>query len=70
MTQQEVVDVMKASGLRGRGGGGFPAGRKWEAGLAAKGTPKYVVCNADEGDPGAFMDRAVIEGDRIRFWKA
>jgi NADH-quinone oxidoreductase subunit F len=58
-----VVDVMKASGLRGRGGGGFPAGRKWEAGLAAKGTPKYVVCNADEGDPGAFMDRAVIEGD-------
>ncbi len=63
MTQQEVVDVMKASGLRGRGGGGFPAGRKWEAGLAAKGTPKYVVCNADEGDPGAFMDRAVIEGD-------
>ena len=63
MTQQDVVDVMKASGLRGRGGGGFPAGRKWEAGLAAKGTPKYVVCNADEGDPGAFMDRAVIEGD-------
>ncbi|MEE4364455.1 MAG: NADH-ubiquinone oxidoreductase-F iron-sulfur binding region domain-containing protein [Desulfotignum sp.] len=63
MTQQDVVDEMKASGLRGRGGGGFPAGRKWEAGLAAKGTPKYVVCNADEGDPGAFMDRAVIEGD-------
>jgi NADH:ubiquinone oxidoreductase subunit F (NADH-binding)/Pyruvate/2-oxoacid:ferredoxin oxidoreductase delta subunit/(2Fe-2S) ferredoxin len=63
MSQQDVVDVMKASGLRGRGGGGFPAGRKWEAGLAAKGTPKYVVCNADEGDPGAFMDRAVIEGD-------
>ncbi|MBU1568560.1 MAG: 4Fe-4S binding protein [Proteobacteria bacterium] len=63
MTQEEVVDIMKRSGLRGRGGGGFPAGRKWEAGLKAKGTPKYVVCNADEGDPGAFMDRAVIEGD-------
>ena len=63
MSQQEVVEVMKASGLRGRGGGGFPAGRKWEAGLKAKGDKKYVVCNADEGDPGAFMDRAVIEGD-------
>lgn len=63
MRQEEVVDVMKRSGLRGRGGGGFPAGRKWEAGLKAKGTQKYVVCNADEGDPGAFMDRAVIEGD-------
>jgi len=63
MTQQEVVEEMKKSGLRGRGGGGFPAGRKWEAGLNAKGDQKYVVCNADEGDPGAFMDRAVIEGD-------
>lgn len=63
MSQEEVVEVMKASGLRGRGGGGFPAGRKWEAGLKAKGDKKYVVCNADEGDPGAFMDRAVIEGD-------
>jgi NADH-quinone oxidoreductase subunit F len=63
MTQEEVVDEMKRSGLRGRGGGGFPAGRKWEAGLQAKGNQKYVVCNADEGDPGAFMDRAVIEGD-------
>ena len=63
MSQEEVVEVMKASGLRGRGGGGFPAGRKWEAGLKAKGDQKYVVCNADEGDPGAFMDRAVIEGD-------
>lgn len=63
MSQEEVVDEMKKSGLRGRGGGGFPAGRKWEAGLQAKGDKKYVVCNADEGDPGAFMDRAVIEGD-------
>lgn len=63
MTQQDVVEEMKKSGLRGRGGGGFPAGRKWEAGLNAKGDQKYVVCNADEGDPGAFMDRAVIEGD-------
>ncbi len=63
MSQEEVVEIMKASGLRGRGGGGFPAGRKWEAGLKAKGDKKYVVCNADEGDPGAFMDRAVIEGD-------
>ena len=63
MRQEDVVDIMKRSGLRGRGGGGFPAGRKWEAGLQAKGEQKYVVCNADEGDPGAFMDRAVIEGD-------
>ncbi|MGA7276417.1 MAG: NADH-quinone oxidoreductase subunit F, partial [Desulfocapsaceae bacterium] len=63
MSQQEVVEEMKKSGLRGRGGGGFPAGRKWEAGLNAKGEQKYVICNADEGDPGAFMDRAVIEGD-------
>ena len=63
MTQEEVVEEMKKSGLRGRGGGGFPAGRKWEAGLQAEGEQKYVVCNADEGDPGAFMDRAVIEGD-------
>ena len=63
MSREAVVDEMKRSGLRGRGGGGFPAGRKWEAGLKAKGSQKYVVCNADEGDPGAFMDRAVIEGD-------
>jgi NADH-quinone oxidoreductase subunit F len=63
MSQVMVVEEMKKSGLRGRGGGGFPAGRKWEAGLKAKGRQKYVVCNADEGDPGAFMDRAVIEGD-------
>ncbi|MFW5640600.1 MAG: NADH-ubiquinone oxidoreductase-F iron-sulfur binding region domain-containing protein [Thermodesulfobacteriota bacterium] len=63
MKPTEVVDELKRSGLRGRGGGGFPAGRKWEAGLAAKEKIKYVVCNADEGDPGAFMDRSVLEGE-------
>ncbi len=63
MKQTEVVDELKTSGLRGRGGGGFPAGRKWEAGLQAKEKIKYVVCNADEGDPGAFMDRSVLEGE-------
>jgi len=62
-TPEEVIDIVKKSGLRGRGGGGFPAGRKWEAGLNAKATPKYVVCNGDEGDPGAFMDRSVLEGN-------
>jgi NADH:ubiquinone oxidoreductase subunit F (NADH-binding)/(2Fe-2S) ferredoxin len=60
---EQVIEVVKESGLRGRGGGGFPAGRKWEAGLNAKATPKYVVCNGDEGDPGAFMDRSVLEGN-------
>lgn len=59
----EVVEEIKKSGLRGRGGGGFPTGIKWEAGLKAKGEIKYIVCNADEGDPGAFMDRSVLEGD-------
>jgi len=63
LTPEQVIDIVKQSGLRGRGGGGFPAGRKWEAGLQAKGTPKYVVCNGDEGDPGAFMDRSVLEGN-------
>ncbi len=63
MTRQQVVDEIKASGLRGRGGGGFPTGIKWEAGLKAEGDTKYIVCNADEGDPGAFMDRSLIEGD-------
>ncbi len=62
-TPEQVIDIVKNSGLRGRGGGGFPAGRKWEAGLKAKATPKYVVCNGDEGDPGAFMDRSVLEGN-------
>jgi len=63
MTQQEVVDEIKKSGLRGRGGGGFPTGLKWQFTLDAIGKEKYVACNADEGDPGAFMDRSVLEGD-------
>jgi NADH-quinone oxidoreductase subunit F len=63
MTPQQVIDVVKGSGLRGRGGGGFPTGVKWELTAKATGSPKYVVCNADEGDPGAFMDRSVLEGD-------
>ncbi len=63
MTREEVVREIKASGLSGRGGGGFPTGLKWEAGLKAEGDEKYVVANADEGDPGAFMDRSIMEGD-------
>ncbi len=63
LTPQQIVDEVKASGLRGRGGAGFPTGMKWEAGLKAQGDVKYVVCNADEGDPGAYMDRSTIEGD-------
>ena len=63
MSPQDVVDEIKKSGLRGRGGAGFPTGVKWEAGLKAAGDEKYMVCNADEGDPGAFMDRSVLEGD-------
>ena len=59
----DVIDVLKQSGLRGRGGGGFPAGVKWEAGFNAPEGIKYIICNADEGDPGAFMDRSVFEGD-------
>lgn len=59
----EVIEEIKASGLRGRGGAGFPTGLKWELGRKARGDIKYIVCNADEGDPGAFMDRAVIEGN-------
>lgn len=62
-TPEEVIATIKASGLRGRGGGGFPAGVKWEAARKAEGERKFVVCNADEGDPGAFMDRSVLEGD-------
>jgi NADH:ubiquinone oxidoreductase subunit F (NADH-binding)/(2Fe-2S) ferredoxin len=58
-----VVDDVLASGLRGRGGGGFPTGRKWQLAAAEKGPGKYVICNADEGDPGAFMDRSILEGD-------
>jgi NADH:ubiquinone oxidoreductase subunit F (NADH-binding)/(2Fe-2S) ferredoxin/Pyruvate/2-oxoacid:ferredoxin oxidoreductase delta subunit len=63
MTQEEVIGEIKASGIRGRGGAGFPTGVKWEACLKAPGNPKYIVCNADEGDPGAFMDRSIIEGN-------
>ncbi|WP_105614622.1 NADH-quinone oxidoreductase subunit NuoF [Vallitalea okinawensis] len=63
MSPEEVIDVMKESGLRGRGGGGFPTGLKWSFAYKAKGDQKYVICNADEGDPGAFMDRSLLEGD-------
>ncbi len=63
MTPEEVIETVKDSGLRGRGGGGFSTGLKWEAGRKAPKGQKYIVCNADEGDPGAFMDRSVIEGD-------
>ncbi len=63
MTQDQVVDEVLRSGLRGRGGGGFLTGMKWKFALKAEGDIKYVVCNADEGDPGAFMDRSVLEGD-------
>jgi NADH:ubiquinone oxidoreductase subunit F (NADH-binding)/Pyruvate/2-oxoacid:ferredoxin oxidoreductase delta subunit len=65
-TPAEVCDAVEASGLRGRGGGGFPAGKKWKFALNTPAEQKYLVCNADEGDPGAFMDRAVIEGDPHR----
>jgi NADH-quinone oxidoreductase subunit F len=63
MTPGEVVEAVKASGLRGRGGGGFPTGRKWETCMNIDRFPKYVLCNGDEGDPGAFMDRSIMEGD-------
>jgi len=62
-TPEEIVEEIKKSGIKGRGGAGFPTGIKWEAGLKAEGNKKYIVCNADEGDPGAFMDRSIIEGD-------
>lgn len=63
MTPSEVIDVVKESGLRGRGGGGFPTGLKWSFAAANEADQKYVCCNADEGDPGAFMDRSILEGD-------
>ena len=63
MTPDDVIQIMLDSGLRGRGGGGFPTGRKWAFAKASKGDVKYVCCNADEGDPGAFMDRSILEGD-------
>ena len=62
-TPQEVIDIVKASGLRGRGGAGFPTGLKWQFEKEQPGDEKYVICNADEGDPGAFMDRSILEGD-------
>lgn len=63
MSPEAAIKIIKDSGLRGRGGGGFPTGLKWEIANKSKGDEKYVVCNADEGDPGAFMDRSVLEGD-------
>jgi len=63
MKPERVIQKIKESGLRGRGGGGFPAGRKWDSCAKAHGTPKYIICNADEGDPGAYMDRSIIEAD-------
>jgi NADH:ubiquinone oxidoreductase subunit F (NADH-binding)/(2Fe-2S) ferredoxin len=63
MTPEEIIAEVKASGLRGRGGAGFPTGMKWEAARKSPGDVKYIVCNADEGDPGAYMDRSTIEGD-------
>ncbi len=63
MTPEEVIETMKSSGLRGRGGAGFPTGLKWQFARQSNGTKKYIICNADEGDPGAFMDRSILEGD-------
>jgi len=63
MTPEKIIDEIKAAGLRGRGGGGFPTGRKWGECREAPGDEKYVICNADEGDPGAYMDRCVLEGN-------
>ena len=63
MPPEEIIDIIKTSGLRGRGGAGFPTGIKWESCRKAKGDIKYVICNADEGDPGAFIDRSIIEGN-------
>jgi NADH-quinone oxidoreductase subunit F len=63
MSPEEIIDTIKKSGLRGRGGGGFPTGIKWASCRKAHGEPKYVMCNADEGDPGAYMDRSLLEGN-------
>ena len=63
MKPQEVIEEVIESGLRGRGGGGFPTGRKWQFAAAAPGDTKYIIANADEGDPGAFMNRSLLEGD-------
>ncbi len=69
MTPGGVIEEVKSSGLRGRGGAGFSAGQKWVFARDAKGERKFVICNADEGDPGAFMDRSVLEGTRTRCWR-
>lgn len=66
MNQRQVIDEMLESGLRGRGGGGFPTGKKWEMAYDKKSDQKYIICNADEGDPGAFMDRSILESDPYR----
>ena len=66
MSEDQIIEEVKKSILRGRGGGGFPTGKKWEQVKRAKGDQKYVVCNGDEGDPGAFMDRSIMEGDPHR----
>ena len=63
MSPDDVIETISNSGLRGRGGAGFPTGKKWSFTKMAQGDQKYVVCNADEGDPGAFMDRSILEGD-------
>ncbi len=63
MSRDEVIDIVKKSGLRGRGGGGFPTGLKWEITKKQESEEKFIICNADEGDPGAFMDRSILEGD-------
>ncbi len=70
MTPEEVIAEVQASKLRGRGGAGFPTGLKWKFAREAKNKPKYIICNADEGDPGAFMDRAILEGDPMPCLKA
>lgn len=63
MSGQDIINILQAAGLRGRGGGGFPTGRKWQACKNASGEEKFIICNGDEGDPGAFMDRSILEGD-------
>ena len=65
MSQQEVIDEILKSGLRGRGGAGFPTGKKWQFALGSQSEDKYVICNGDEGDPGAFMDRSILEGNPV-----
>ncbi len=66
MKPAKVIEEVKNSGLRGRGGGGFPTGKKWDFALSQQVGQKYVICNADEGDPGAFMDRSVLESDPFK----